>query len=243
MRMFKKIMDFQRVLYFPNNFDATDSIKHIGKIFLLYVLVNVVYSSIMGINTNIINIFFMSTFFLYTRINKKIRLWELVPVSNKFAISNIFFNFYYFIFMMMLMGSGVAIVSLSFIRIFWGGNSSTFLEARNGAFAYIGYFSKITSIIGILIFFIMANVSITIFFIRNIKYRLASLGSLFGIPLILAYIFKITYNKKIFDALVSIENINLNYILLGISSILFILSLFGGIKIALNLHKKIVINE
>ena len=241
--MFKKMMDFQRVLYFPNNFNETESSKHIGKIILLYFLVSVAYSSIMGIDNNTINIFFIAAFFLYTRINKKIKLWDLVPVSNKFAISNIFFSFYYFIFMMMLLGSGIAIVSLSFIYIFWGGDSSTFLDAWNGAFTDIRYFPKITDIIGILIFFIMANISITIFFIRNIKYRLGSLGALFGILLALSYIFKLTYNIKIFTALTNIENINLKYILLAISSILFILSLCGGIKISLNLHSKIVINE
>ena len=241
--MFKKMIDFQRVLYFPNNFDATDPTKHIGKIILLYVLVNVAYSSIMGIDNNTINVFFISTLFMYTRINKKIKLWDLVPVSNKFAISNIFFNYYYFIFMMMLIGIGFAIVSLSFIRIFGGGDSSSFLQAWNGAFIYITYFSKITNITRILIFFIMANICITIFFIRNIKYRLASLGALFGILLASAYVFKLTYNIKIFSALANIENINLKYIILSISSILFILSLFGGIKIALNLHSKTVINE
>ena len=241
--MFKKMMDFQRVLYFPNNFDETESSKHIGKIILLYILVSVAYSSIMGIDNNAINIFFIATFFLYTRINKKIKLWDLVPVSNKFAISNIFFNFYYFIFMMMLLGSGIAIVSLSFIYIFWGGDSSTFLDAWNGLLSDIKYFAKITDIIGILFFFILANISITIFFIRNIRYRLGSLGALFGILLASAFVFKLTYNIKIFTALTNIENINLKYILLAISSILFILSLCGGIKISLNLHNKIVINE
>ena len=89
----------------------------------------------------------------------------------------------------------------------------------------------------------MGNICITMCFIKEKKYRLGSLIAIFVLFFTSAYVFKLTYNIRLFDAVESIDNINLKYILLGISSILFIISLFGGIKIALKLHNRIVINE
>lgn len=241
--MFKKAMDFQRVFYFPNNFDSNSATKNIWKIFLLYVLLSFAYSIILGVNNAIINTFLISIFFIYRGVNKKIRLWELVPISSKFAISNIFFSFYYIIFMIIVLGSGVVIVVSGIIYLFSGGDLLSFLEARSSFSSDIKGFSTMISIIGILVYFIMGNICITIFFIRNLKYRLSSLGALFGIVFASSYVFKLTYNTKIFSALANMENINFKYILLVISLIVFIISLFGGIKISLNLNSKIVINK
>ncbi|MBU3130879.1 hypothetical protein KPL40_00295 [Clostridium gasigenes] len=241
--MIKKIRSFQRVFFFQNNFDSNESPKHVGKIFLMYILFSFAYYTIIAEDTNILIMFFIPIVWIYLGINKKIKLWDLVPVSSKFTISNIFFSFYYLTFMMIVFLDIFAIVALICIYLFSGGHSSFFLEAWNSFLSAIKGVSTIASIIGILVYFIMGNICITIFFVRNAKYRLISLGALFVIFFASAYVFKLTYNEKIFDALASIENINLKYILLVISSILFILSLFGGIKIALNLHRKIVINE
>ncbi|SDO65602.1 hypothetical protein [Clostridium gasigenes] len=241
--MLKKIRSFQRVFFFQNNFDPTKSSKHVGKIFFMFIFFSIAYNIIVGGDANVIAIGIMPIGFVYQSVNKKIKLWELLPVSNKFAIYNIFFSFYHFIFIVVMIVSGFAVVSFIVMWLFSRGNSNLLLNNWNWFLADIKGFFICGGIISILFFFSIGNICIAICFIKDIKYRIGSLITIFVLFFVSAYVFKLIYNIKLSSALANIENINFKYILLGISSILFIISLFGGIKIALNLHKKIVINE